>query len=631
MARNNGAPIPTWQNVGSKSDGAANALLTNSIRGIGDATDGLAGNIDDYRNDRQETETQDFIATLNAANTPQERDELMLAAKSSFVNMQQANAANISAERLGFDRQDQQIQNDAAAYTNQINKFNLDDKIRTEGYRVDRNNILSGELSNDDFNQSVLEYKQSGGPIDPSLKSEAQRRFREDAAIKVIPELDFVDKYNIDPTDNGTYNQEKYNQIVSDQSDRIRAAHTGLSEEEILKSAKETVGKTKHGRAFKAQKWFEDQNRTEQQATLELDRKDLNKKEFRVQRAAVNAEYKKNGYSERYQQLVADLDTFTNAEDLGEARVKQVQDLTARAVTDYLGDNFNVEESFASMSAGVRAQQGGGEDVVGPDGKGGLSIQPGPRGLELSDFAPTHVRDWLDAETKALKEKFPRADRATLQSSLLQKLGDSAVGPRIIAAAIPAQVQAAANKFEGTNATNALASRNRILQGFHDSSATSFDRSEKFAEIAKSTGTSLTGAEKTKLSAQMALARSQWMGYFPGVPAGKQRDTIKVAIHRIMMETFIDTDKWDPNDVAHGTINPSGDITNDSSAVKNRVLTALLGQISPNAYPRASNLVKSRLEEAVKKLESKVAKKPKPKSPSTGDTALDTAAQYIVP
>lgn len=102
----------------------------------------------------------------------------------------------------------------------------------------------------------------------------------------------------------------------------------------------------------------------------------------------------------------------------------------------------------------------------------------------------------------------------------------------------------------------------------------------------------------------LATARRQWLGYFPNIK-GDQKGTLEVAIHRVLMDTYIDVDRLpgDPNDLAHDYINPTGDITNNNTDTKNRVMEMLLEKVSPSRH----GFVSKSIEDKIKKIKDEQA------------------------
>ena len=596
----------TFRTVTSKSDSAANELIAQSNRNLGTAFDTIGGAVEKYSADRTDQAGDAFTAQVNALQGPDadvQRRALLDSTDKSFLDV---GRADLDIQNAKDRDNDQRV----ADSLNKQTQMALATSERKEDNRLAHSALLasSGDLSNSDFNAGVLGYlNQGGSDINGLLANDQKRRFKADTQIAVIPEENFITKYKVDPADPSSYNQEKYNQIISDQSDRIRAEHQGLPEAMILKSAQESVAKTSHGRAFTSQTWFENLNRSEQDIRLEAVRNSSNNKEYRILNSNVDRLYKKEGNSETYKIALAKLDAFVGDNELSKSRQDRVTNYTVKAVGDFLGDDFDVENSFNALSLDRRSNS-----TTGIDANGDVFINNTEEGLTLPDYNPTQVKKWLDLETIRVMDEFPGADRTTVESALLKKLGDSPAGPRIVAAAIPAQVQAAANKLEGDNAISALQNRNTILAGFRDEkSPSNYDASEFFAQQVKR-GVTSDNKEKDKISKQLGLARSQWEGYFNlSEFTVKQRDTLKIAIHRVIMESFIDVDKWDPNDVAHPLINPTGDISNDSTAVKNRVLTALLSQVSPNREKFVTKRIKDNFSKAVQRVVKQQGKVPK--------------------
>jgi len=92
----------TWQNIVAPSNAAANALLVNATDGIKQGFQDAGDSVQAYADNRSQTETDAFIATLNAADNDQQRNEMLQLADRDFLNVGRANEAITAAQDQDF-------------------------------------------------------------------------------------------------------------------------------------------------------------------------------------------------------------------------------------------------------------------------------------------------------------------------------------------------------------------------------------------------------------------------------------------------------------------------------------------------------------------------------------------------
>ena len=572
----------TFQSVTAPSNSAANALISRATDQIGDAGDSLSNRISDFGELKEEEATDEVNAQINAAGSQAERDAIVAGASRAFLNVGDINKANIDAQARENDQR-------VADSLNKKTELETQSLQRKEDNRLTHGSILanSSNLGNAEWNTVTQAYFNQGGTdLNNRFELETKKRFRNDTALQTIPEEDFTTKYKIDPKVNSTYNQEKYNQIVKDQADLIRAEYQGLPEEFYQKSAKDSVARTSHGRKFKDQQWFEDLTLTDrgtQRAALAKQEDDLDYREKLVEvRAASQTDKYKEGDFTDFNKKLGELDALVATKEMSPARIAATKKFTTDALANHFTNQFDVEESFGTVS-------------IDENGK------RVPNETFLSDFGPNNVQQWINTETEKLKTKFPHATNAELQQSLRTKLTNSPLGPRVLEAAIPARVQAAIAELEGNSAIKAEENYRAILDGMSKKGTTpgSFTIDSVLARM-KNNGVSVANGnlslkELTKVRQTLATARRQWLGYFPNIKED-QRKPLEVAIHRVLMDTYVDQDTADPNDIAHAYINPTGDITNNNTATKNRVMEVLLEKVSPSRHGFVSKSIQDKIK-----------------------------------
>ena len=581
----------TFQSVTAPSNGAANALISDAIKNIGAGGDSLSNRISDFGDLKEEEATDEVNAQINAAKSQEERNAIVATASRAFLNVDSVNKTNIAAQGRENDQR-------VADSLNEKTQLETQALQRKEDNRVAHAALLtnSATLGNADWNTATkLYFDQGGTDLNGGFEAETKKRFRNDTSLQTIPEETFVTKYKINPKDNSTYNQEKYNQIVKDQADLIRAGYHGLSEEFVQKSAKDSVARTSHGRKFKDQTWFEDLTLTDrgiQRAALAKQADDLDYREklAEVSEASKTDKYK-NGDITEFNTKLGELDALVSNKEMSPARIAATKKFTTDALADHFTNQFDVEKSFGTVSVDANGNRV-------------------PNETFLSDFGPNQVQQWINTETSKLKTKFPHATPAELQQALRTKLTNSPLGPRVLEAAIPARVQAARAELEGSSAIAAEENYQSILTEMSKKGTTpgSFTIDSVLARM-KNNGVSVANGnlslkELNKVRNTLATARRQWLGYFPNIK-GDQKGTLEVAIHRVLMDTYIDVDRLpgDPNDLAHDYINPTGDITNNNTDTKNRVMEMLLEKVSPSRH----GFVSKSIEDKIKKIKDEQA------------------------
>jgi len=93
----------TWQNIVAPSNAAANALLVNATDGIKQGFQDAGDSVQAYADNRSQTETDAFIATLNAADNDQQRNEMLQLADRDFLNVGRASEAITAAQNQDFN------------------------------------------------------------------------------------------------------------------------------------------------------------------------------------------------------------------------------------------------------------------------------------------------------------------------------------------------------------------------------------------------------------------------------------------------------------------------------------------------------------------------------------------------
>ena len=98
------ADLITWKTVTAPSVAAELAEARKAQEGIGAAFDSLGSRVEDYAADKQKSQTDAFIADLNAAANDEERQKMISAAESEWLNMGRVTEAARAAEVHDFAR-----------------------------------------------------------------------------------------------------------------------------------------------------------------------------------------------------------------------------------------------------------------------------------------------------------------------------------------------------------------------------------------------------------------------------------------------------------------------------------------------------------------------------------------------
>lgn len=108
------API-TWRNVNAPNFSDSLTAVSRAGRDLGGALQGIGGAIEGYAKDRSDRETAAFISDLNNAPDDATRAEMIANAERAFLDLNQVNKAQRSAELHDFARAGEERALDAAA------------------------------------------------------------------------------------------------------------------------------------------------------------------------------------------------------------------------------------------------------------------------------------------------------------------------------------------------------------------------------------------------------------------------------------------------------------------------------------------------------------------------------------
>jgi len=92
----------TWKTIAAPDLGSELRAIQASGDALGDAIAGFGTSVQDVANIAQKSETDEFIAALNAANTDEERTAMVEAADKAWLNMERVNTAVTDAELQDF-------------------------------------------------------------------------------------------------------------------------------------------------------------------------------------------------------------------------------------------------------------------------------------------------------------------------------------------------------------------------------------------------------------------------------------------------------------------------------------------------------------------------------------------------
>ena len=92
----------TWKTIAAPDMGSELRAVQASGDALGDAIAGFGTSVQDVAGIAQKSETDEFIAALNAANTDDERTAMVEAADKAWLNMERVNTAVTDAELQDF-------------------------------------------------------------------------------------------------------------------------------------------------------------------------------------------------------------------------------------------------------------------------------------------------------------------------------------------------------------------------------------------------------------------------------------------------------------------------------------------------------------------------------------------------
>jgi hypothetical protein len=534
--------------------------------------------------------SDEFIAHINSLPDDAARQQALQDADPAFLDQALITAGLKEARSEDRATENQLFLRNQKARAAGIAEISFDAAVRKEAHRKSANSLATSNLPQGEFNTQALALtQQDGGDPTGVLSREVNRRFDADANTQVIEDSVFTDS-GIDSSKLSSYSKDAYERVIEAQYNKINLDHPHIPEKDKLAEARDAVSKTKHGKQFASQKWFEELNTVQKLAAgdsiAKFDARNTFRDQIKEITDALNSGDAADSES-KVKQLAQFIDIQGDRLNAGPAQ-KQLQKFQKKVLSNYLTNEYKPVSTFLSS-------------VITPDPETGISRTP-----VLNDYSPNNVEKYLNDQTQTLSERLGQ-DPATVKATLKQRLLASPAGPNIIRAEIPARIQVTRNEA-AAGITVANIERNaKVKEGFIISgSAKQFTTDALISQFVGQNG-KLTPKENAKVNRQVGKAYEKWQGFFTfGKDDKVAKENVKVAIHELMMESYIDIDKFDPNDIANANLSPTGDVSN---ANRQGVLLALLGKLDPSETPDAFRKVETLLDKAADNLAKKYKNK----------------------
>ena len=198
------ADLITWKTVTAPSVAAELAEARKAQEGIGAAFEGVGSQLEDYAATKQKRQTDAFIADLNLAKNEDERNEMISAAKSGWLNMERITDASQAATKFDMDKElhADELATNAAEIDHyaSVDKFNIDklkavtdaDKaaraaasgavIREHKYNLKRLGIEEDKLANA---KTLADVQKLAAEAKKKKEDEAYKILRRDEPLRI--------------------------------------------------------------------------------------------------------------------------------------------------------------------------------------------------------------------------------------------------------------------------------------------------------------------------------------------------------------------------------------------------------------------------------------------------------------
>ena len=185
------ADLITWKTVTAPSVAAELAEARKAQEGIGAAFEGVGSQLEDYAATKQKRQTDAFIADLNLAKNEDERNEMISAAKSGWLNMERITDASRDATKFGMEKElhtDQMGTNLAEREhikaEDEYNKAMLD--AQTKSNEFDRENAEKVAKQTLDFRKNKILLDKTVADKQKAAAEQALTTANEEAAFNAL-------------------------------------------------------------------------------------------------------------------------------------------------------------------------------------------------------------------------------------------------------------------------------------------------------------------------------------------------------------------------------------------------------------------------------------------------------------